>query len=456
MKEMIYIPVDKLLNEYVTEAPIYYKGVNLRELYLIYAYRKITYHHKFDFLLKEYVRKIVSYFIRWKSKNSAKLLKEERNFSRSSGEIKYVFVCGFSRYNHVFSILSDIIEKIENKDTLLVVTDQRDVHQFYSERGVRSIHLTTSRFYIDPLIARKEKSKHAVSVMSRAELYMDYAEKLYDEFFPKVVMTSQDYWVFDQCFVHAAKKKNILTITHVHGVVQDRRLTLFEHVFSDKIVLWGENQRKIFKRVYNDDRMLVIGTSKFDHLLSYRNQRERNYITLAINSFDKKTNIDIISNVLHELSALPTDIKNKYTFILKLHATLNVNEWKKYMKVIMNGHSPDMAWDVRVNGNAEVLHQSKLLILVGLSTIALEAMICGVSVIELVHNEYDSRGLFKGIPDLLIPIDNLAKEVERRIEDDSYNSMILEKHKKYVLNEISSFNCSSKEIEIIDSLIRFR
>ncbi|MEW5895439.1 MAG: hypothetical protein AB1650_06760 [Candidatus Omnitrophota bacterium] len=448
------ISTSRLLNEYVAEAPFYYKNINLRNIYLNDTLFRVIFHQNEDKEPREFVRRAVSYLMRWRNRDS--LLREERSFDSFHGGIKYLFVCGFAKSNHVFSILADLIEAIEDKDCVLVVTDQRDVYEYYSGRGLKVIYLKASRFYFDPEIVRKENGPHTAFMMSRAELFIDYADKLYDEFSPKVVMTTQDCWAFDQCFVHAARNKGIMTITHMHGVINDSGFSIFEHVFADKIMLWGENHRRRFARFYSDDRLIVMGTSKFDHLLSCSGPGERIYITLAINTLIKKTNINIISKVINALKVLPDAIKEKYTFMLKLHPALNSREWERLMKVIARKHCFDMTWEVRSSGNKEIFYQSKLLIVVGLSTAALEAMICGVSVIELILNEKHGRGLFKDIPDLLIPVDRLAQEVKDRIEDEEYNAGILERHKKYVRDEISSFHCVKKELEVIDALIKER
>ncbi|MEW5895438.1 MAG: hypothetical protein AB1650_06755 [Candidatus Omnitrophota bacterium] len=454
MKAKIETPLDKFLNDYVSKTPIYYKGVNLRNVYLVHAY--ILFHvyesKKYVFLLKEFTRKVIACFLQWKGEN---ILKEKRSFSGAS-KIRYVFVCGFSRDNHAFVILADLIEKIKDKASLLIVTDQGDVYDFYAEQGLSVIRLTASGFYIDPFIGKEEKSTHAASVMSQARLYMDFAEKLYDEFSPKVVFTTQDYWVFDQCFVHMARKRNILTVTHMHGVVRDSSLNIFDHVFSDKIVLWGENHRRIFGRTYNDDRMIILGTSKYDYLLSYPGRPERNYITLAINTLIPKTNIEIVLKVMGALSRLPAHIKEKYTFMLKLHPALNLRTWKKTMKILAKRADLGMSWDVRLSDNAEVLYRSKLLIVSGVSSVALEAMICGVSVIEVLIDKEDRGGIFMHTPGLLFPIARLTEEICRRIEDDDYSAEVLNKHKMFVQKEISLFHSSAKEIEIVESFIKER
>lgn len=449
--EDIYQKVIKEIETFVDVDPLIYKGLNLKSLLVSNLYIKIL-NNKTAVKYQDFWKRVFLIIVnklKWQTS-----LQEFKNINSREYKFDYLFVIGFSRRdNRHFDILANLIDKLEDASSFLVVTNYQDVYEYYFNKGINCIFLKSGKYLLDKMCDKKELDLNQQRLLSEATSLLDYADQLIKRIALKVVLTTQDFHFFDHIFSFAGRNNGIVTITHQHGMIPDGSLTLYKFMYSDKMIVWGKNSRKRLSGYIDNNKLHIIGTDKFNYLRKQSFSRSRCYITFAINTMPESFNRSLLYKVLCQLNFLGDELLQKYIFVLKLHPAMEVNNWKEIIseEVIRSGFTAK--YKVLKGGNEELLAKTEILIGYK-STISLEAFIMACSVIELIIEKDNilPNSLFEGIEESILKIDQLGAGLKRRIEDKKFNDVIVKKQNYNLKQEIAVFNSSKAEIEFLKTI----
>jgi hypothetical protein len=429
---------------FLKENKILYNRIDITELLLTSVYLNNYNKSSKKYTLKNKIKDLITKILIKVPYESITIKKNNFIFK---DQYKYVFSFGFSikDYRHI-KVLKELINNL-SKQEVLILTDQKDVFDYYSKSDYSIIFISPKKF-----ASKNLKTKNNINVpkfnwiLGKSLLKIDYLNFLYSKINAEILISSQDFHIFDQINTKLAKKHGFKTITHQHGIINEPHPGLFKYVFSDKILLWGNNSKKRLEKFVESDKLLTTGTTKFNYLFSEIDYT-REFITLAINPLPKDLNPKIVNAFLDLCKNIKYNFKNKYKFILKLHPSLNKVYWEKHI----NYYKKSINILVKKNDNKKILNKSKILISYK-STISLEAMICKCSVIELnVGTQNTSKLLFENLEDSIINFKNLDIEVFKRLNDSNYNLDIIKRQNDVVQNEIKTFNLDY-ELDVLSKI----
>lgn len=441
-----------IVYDFVNKNPIYYREINIKNTLVVSHYLKLLTKRKarsLKAIIKYFLFSFLSIFkIRRK-------IKTQSNFSlNKKNQFKYTIVQGYSVENkRLFPILDETISHINDTNSVLIITDKTCVYNLYNDMGFHCIYMKIPRVTYHNNILFKGLGFQDKIRLAQACHIIDYSYNFLKELETEVLLTTQDFHVFEQCWVHTAKQFNIFSATHQHGLLSNRNSSLVRFMFSDNIFVWGEGTKKTLSKYINPDQILVSGTSKFNNLLQLCNS-ERSIICIAINPIDEKLNVIFLSEIFKQLRTDKTELPNEYSFLLKLHPSMPLEKWKIMIQSIAKSEGIKKQIAVEVINNEQILQKTKVLISYR-STISLEGFISRVSVIELLpsfNKDYKSA-LFENIPESIILAKNLSKELIKRITNKSYYDSLILKQDKLIKYEIESFNPNKNKLDLIDEIV---
>lgn len=442
MKDII-----KAIDKKILDNKTIYKGVNFSELIIADLY--IRTNRSLD------IRRLIKLSLpRFINANNSKVKQIQRiNNLEAIKNKKYIFIQMFHAWDDrhfktLDSLLLEVTKTIDKKE-ILIITPNKNVQRFY--KNIDVLYIGTPRF-------TKVNIKHAGldrfqnMLISRGIDAYDIALEIFKQVNPKIVFTTQDFHIYDQIFTKAAKSLGILTITHQHGMMPYPHPGLFKYVFSDYIMVWGDSTYRNLKEFIPKDKIKVVGTNNFNYLLKKPKSIERDSITLGLNSTEEKENIQIITKVLSILNASWNELREIKKLIIKLHPALNKRHWQDLINKIIKANKIKIDYLVSTENNYDILYRTQILI-ANKSTISMEAMLAGCSVLELDTKEhYNENRLFLSMPESIVGYENLFSEIHKRLIDKNYADCVLDKQRTIIKDEIEEFSVQ-KEMAFIKELL---
>ena len=440
--------------EHIQKHPIFYKGYNL-------SHYLITYHsfeHIEAHIIKDHAKRAIRNLF-WPISAFGTFLIGKLNYKRnkfidSKCKTKYLFVCNWPQEHRAFSILGNIISSIENKNEVLIVTDCEDIYQYYTTLKIACVYICISGLSFDKEIWKKKYlDSHESFILSRVKRYIDAVEKFMDEFQPDITLTVCDLHTFERVFAESARLKGVLSITHQHGQMAPTN-RMHDYTISNYIVVWGNKTKENIEDYIKLTEIKVLGTDIHGNLLEQKAQIKKDSITLALNPRSDEINKFLITQIIMEMNKLGKENQNTYSFILKLHPSMKQKFWEKFFVSSAKSLSFKMQYEIATYGNEVILNRSKILLVLS-SSIALEAFICGASVITLdIPQLYNNPLVFYDkLPESIVGVNDLLSEVDKRLNDAEYNMKILDKQELSIKEHIFSFDSSNKELEWIEELL---
>lgn len=369
-------------------------------------------------------------------------------------EKKYLFVQMFhvndSRH---FTVLDSVIKKLMNYvpvKSILLVSEHKDVIRYYEDLGIETILIKPFE-YSDKIInvSIKGINMYENFLLNRGLHIYENAKKLIKNLNIEIVLTTQDFHYIDQIFAKAAKNCGAISLTHQHGLVGQPHPGLFKYVFSDYIAIWGETTYSVLKEYIPIEKLLVLGTEKFNSSFNYENTKKRDFITIGINPISEKENIQIVSKILMILDESLFKESSISKIVIKLHPSLNEARWNSLLNRIIEDNNIKLKCEVYKKENKSLLESTNILI-AKKSTISIDAMIAGCSVIELVTDNFDvgNNVNLVNLKESLLTYDDLAKEIIKRINNMEYSDEIIAKQ-NIILRKIIKFFSMDNEIKMI-------
>ncbi|AMC01350.1 Uncharacterised protein [Aerococcus viridans] len=446
--------MDKILNaENKIKHEIIHDDINATEFLLTHFYEEnfTSSTNK----LKLYIKKLISWV--------AKQIPSERFYSNVLPKLKYknkkyVYVQMFdiadSRH---FSILDNLIQKTtnnENKQYTLIVTNSKRVAAYYKIKGFDVLSLKYPKF-IGIKKSNSNLNFEENLLINKCIFLYEKAKKILVELDTEVIFTTQDFHIYDQIFTKAANKVGVISVTHQHGMIPYPTPGLFKYIYSTYVMVWGKSSYDTLKEYIPEQKIIISGTDKFNYLLTKPHDMTRRNITLALNPIDEKTNREIIYHTFKSFQDSLNDLEGISNVIVKLHPSLNRRHYEEIIQDIITSNDLNVNYIINENDNFMVLYSSKIFIGY-LTTLSLEAMIAGCSVIELNMNinreALCGNRLFRNLPESIVHYNDIKNELLKRILNTKYNNDILMKQRKNIDYEIHDFSIKT-ELDYINDMI---
>lgn len=340
-------------------------------------------------------------------------------------------------------ILIDFISEFPEKMDLLIVTNHKCVEEYCLENDFSCIFFKTStyNFNLGDLFSGYTINESFIFKQYRG--YIDFLNALYLRVTPKIVITTQDFLLPDFYFAKVANFNNIQTITHQHGEIPNSEKSLYSVLFSDYFMCWGEVSKERLKRSLNEDRIKIVGTTKFSKI-----RANNNFI---------KDNILITPTLfpLHQfkfiLSSILIEIKDLDNIIIKTHPSQNVKEIEDVTNEIckLNGITNNIEVVGSEKGLIDLLDNAFIVINIK-SGAYLEGVLSGTSLIDLDIDGVNTS-LFQNA-DAFIKVSDLKNEIFKRRLDSEYNESIIRNQNLLLKRNIFSSTLET-EIEFVKSLL---
>lgn len=366
----------------------------------------------------------------------------ENNFNED--KYKILIAINFSIVDTRHSkILIDFINEYPNKLDLLIVTNHRCVEEYCLKNNFSYIFFKASDYNFNFGDLCSGYTINESFIFKEYREYIDFLTALYSKVTPKVVITTQDFLLPDFYFAKVANYNNIQTITHQHGEIPNSEKSLYSVLFSDYFMCWGEVSKERLKRSLNEDRIKIVGTTKFNKIRAKSNSSEGDILitptVFPLNQFRL-----IFKSILIE-------IKDFKGIIIKIHPTQDIKKIKDVISEICRLN--EITTDIKVVGNEQGLIDllDKAFILINIKSGAyLEGALSGTSLIELDIDGVSSP-LFEN-EDAFMKASDLKNEILKRKLDSEYNETIIRNQNLLVKKNIFSSNLET-EIEFVKSLL---
>lgn len=435
---------------------IIHDGINATEFLLTHFYEENS--SSITNRLKLSVKKIISGVI---ESIPLKRLDISKSHKSKYQNKKYVYIQMFdtddSRH---FNVLDSLIQKMTNNSNrkyTLVITNNKRVADYYKLKGLDVVILKLPKFMGIKKSNPNLNFEENLLINKCISIY-EKAKKLFVEWDTKIIFTTQDFHFYDQIFTKAANKLGIISVTHQHGMIPYPSPGLFRYMYSTFIMVWGKSSYDTLKKYISEQRIIISGTDKFNYLLNEPCDIIRRSITLALNPIDEKINRKIIYHIFRALSDNINALKEIDSLIVKLHPSLNKNHYQEIIQEILVANNFNVNYDIFESDNFTVLYRTKIFIGY-LTTLSLEAMIAGCSVIELSietdeNVPYENR-LFINLPESKVQYSNIKDELLERVMNTKYDYEIQMKQKRIINHEIHDFSIQT-ELKYIKDVIKLK
>lgn len=340
-------------------------------------------------------------------------------------------------------ILIDFINEYPNKKDLLIVTNKKCVEEHCLENNFSYVFFKTSDYNFNFGDLFTGYTINEIFIFKEYREYIDFLTNLYIKVTPQVVITTQDFLLPDFYFAKVAKFNNIKTITHQHGEIPNSKKSLYSVLFSDYFMCWGEVSKERLKRSLDEDRIKIVGTTKFNKIRTKDNLNQGN-ILITPTVFPLHQFKLILNNVLIE-------IKDFNGIILKIHPSQDAKEIKDIINEICRLNNITTRIEVvgKEKGLVELLDNTFIMINIK-SGSYLEGVLSGTSLIDL-NLDGDNKLLFQN-GDSFIKINDLKNEILKRKLDSKYNDSIIRNQNLLLKKSIFSSTLET-EIDFIKSLL---
>jgi hypothetical protein len=341
-------------------------------------------------------------------------------------------------------ILLDFIFNFTNKADLVVFTNQKSIFGICKKENFSCVHIIHSLFNFDfKTLIRGYTYKESI-ILNNFKCYIDILPKYLEETNVKLILTTQDFLRPDYCYAIIGKNLGLKTVTHQHGSISNSEKSLYSILTSDFMLVWGELSKRNLMRSISPERLKVVGTTKF-------NQDSKNakteclrkgiLITPTVEPFEPQKKI--IEKLLYNLKEF-SDIS------IKLHPMHNYNQWKVLIEVIMSEYKINNRIQI-IKGVTKINYFEYEVLINMNSTTYLEGLLAEISIIELDMNRELSTPI-KIIEGSYITVEDISKEILKRLNDTEYNASIIKKQNELLKQDLASTNLEL-EMNFINELL---
>jgi hypothetical protein len=266
----------------------------------------------------------------------------------------------------------------------------------------------------------------------------------------KIVLLSENGFN-EQIFLVLGKKFDVEICLLQHGIFLDDSNALDHNIFSgivpiksDKILGWGEISKTYFSNIVSDSKIETVGYPGFDKYLDSQNSSEKYVLltTTAPRKIDVKGYLikyleKYENSIFHMCSILSQQGKK---IIIKTHPFMDEHQLPERLTKL-----PSV--QIKNNSNVlELIRNSELVIVFGISTIALEAQILGKPII-FYENDYDlgTTTLTRSKLCMLLNDNNFESNVSQIFNDSNVKSDLIQKGDDCVKQYLSNLGFASKK-----------
>ncbi|WP_369765654.1 hypothetical protein [Flavobacterium sp. WC2429] len=366
----------------------------------------------------------------------------EKNLKKDTYKIVVAINFSIADTRHS-KILIDFVNEFPDKKDLLIVTNRRCVAEHCFRNDFSYVFFKTSMYNFNYGDLFAGYTIYESFIFKEYREYIDFLSALYIEVTPKVVMTTQDFLLPDFYFAKVANFNNIQTLTHQHGEIPNSEKSLYSVLFSDYFMCWGEVSKERLKRSIDEDKIKIVGTTKFNSIGIKNNFTEGDILitptVLPLHQFKL-----VLNSILIE-------IKGFNRIIIKTHPSQDTKVIKEIINEICSVN--EIVSNVKVVGSEKGLIEllDNAFIMINIKSGAyLEGVLSGTSLIDL-DLDGDNSSLFQNA-DSFIKVSDLKNEILKRKFDSKYNFSIIRDQKLLLKNNIFSTNLET-EIEFVKGLL---
>ena len=335
--------------------------------------------------------------------------------------------------NFIFKKILEILTNLKLEEKFL--------EQFFNIDGFSIWNIIKIQFY--------ELCKKRMEVGLQEYILGD--QILQNQKIDKIILLSENGFN-EQIFLSLAGKYQIQTNILQHGIFLDDINALEHNIFSgivphksDKILVWGENQKKYFSKIIPKSKIEIIGNPVFDNYSNSRILPEK-YVALMVTAprkFEVKGHLveyleQYEKTIFHICSILE---KFNKKVIIKTHPFADEHKLPNKLNNFSNVQ-------IKQNTNSyELLKNCEFVIVLGMSTIAIEAQILRKPVV-FYENNYDlgTIELTRSKSCMLLNDENFESNIYKIINDSKVKSDLIQKGIDYVKQDLSNLGFASKKI----------
>lgn len=415
-----------------------YKGYLLEEALISHIYLKKTNLFKTT-TWKSFIKAIIGF-----AKNNIFRLspKAKLFIKHKTDNLKIAIALNFEIEDVRHSaILIDLIQGFYAKKDLLIYTNKQSVVKFCDENNLSCINIQIPKYRYRLKDLSLGYTFNESVILEEYRCYINLLQHSFMKFSPKLVITTQDFLIPDLFYAKIAKSNGIITITHQHGEIPSSEKSMFSFMFSDFIFCWGEISKNRLKKSINESKIVIVGTSKFKEINSTQKSGKDNILlTTSVFSLDELKLI--LNDVLIQIGHL-----NNIT--IKIHPSQDQNKVEKIVSSISQSLKINQPRVIKKSIKlSKLLEDTCVMINIG-SGVYLEALISSTSVIELKNKSINP---LIQIPESLLSIGELRKEVINRLSNVDYNRNIIQKQNLLLSKYIHSSNLDD-EYKFIENIL---
>ena len=266
----------------------------------------------------------------------------------------------------------------------------------------------------------------------------------------KIILLSENGFN-EQIFLTLGKKFNVEICLLQHGIFLDDPNALDHNIFSgivpiksDKILGWGGITKNYLSNIVSDSKIEIVGYPGFDKYLDSENSSEKYVLltTTAPRKIDVKGYLikyleQYENSIFHICSILAQQGKK---IIIKTHPFMDEHQLPERITKL-----PSV--QIKNNSNVlELMRNSELVIVFGISTIALEAQILGKPIIFYENDYYlGTTTLTRSKLCMLLNDNNFETIVPQIFNDSNVKSDLIQKGNDCVKQYLSNLGFASKK-----------
>lgn len=396
-----------------------YKGVNIHGILFITYILEYTYGFS---NIKEIIKVILGLLFFKKKINSIKSL------NKNKYEFLILLNSDTKEINRKSYILENILKKI-NKDKVLLISFNKELFEKYSIKGYDIVFTQLPKLTTNLKMIKYINFKYLAAISKYLKI-IDFYDELLKNIKVKAVITTQDNEPLDYIFTQLAKKNNIKTISHQHGIFLER--VGYEYYYSDYILVWGEKSKEFLEKkgVLKNKKCYIVGTSKFNFLLKYRNSEKKD-VVLCMTDDGKLSNKKELIKYFNDI-----DI-NFGKKIIKLHPYQNMENFKKEYSFLNKS--------IIITKNYNILKNAKYLITFK-TTALLDGIFMGASILDIVDESPKIKYEVKA--------EKMEEEILKRENNINYFNEIFKIQETELLKNIEYKNSEKNELKVLKDIIK--
>ena len=289
--------------------------------------------------------------------------------------------------------------------------------------------------------------------------------EMFNEYSFSSILVWSEIGSTEQILVKLAKQRGIPIILLQHGLFFDSgirgayEMNKFQGVYpidADEIIVWGEKEKEHqIASGTPKQKIHVLGTPLFDNFLDVKNT-EKNIVTLATSGPVKENvfdlTVDTIERNMETIKEICKSISksNKKLFI-KIHPSPDefdptelAEGINKNIEVVKDGEIMDY------------IEKSELFIVIDISTVIIYAYLLKKPTISVVVKDsgYGVPSILSSNSCLKVTKDNFEQQKEKILNDDKFQTEIIENSTNDLSNYLTNVGTASEKI--LDFLVNYK